>query len=84
MTIFIGICFFTYIADRYEGGFRLFVAACCCVFVNALLPINELFYYNKVFTVLINIAEMGGMYFFMLFLIEVKPKKIGLEDTEYF
>ena len=84
LLIFAALCFFIYLADRYHGNIRLFIAASCCLFVNALVPINELYYYNRVFTVLINIAEIAGFYFFMKFLIDAKPIQIKSFDQKYF
>ncbi len=72
MTLFVSSCFFIYISDKYTGGFKLFIAASCCLFVNGILPINELYFYSRVFTILINSVEIMGFFFFMRFLIDNK------------
>ncbi|WP_160114517.1 hypothetical protein [Aquimarina sp. AU474] len=81
---FSGVSFFIYVADRYEKSIYLFVAACCTLFVDALLAINELYYYNRVFTTLINIAEIAGVYFFTSFFIETKEITNRSTEKEYF
>ncbi len=89
-TIFISfisfatICLFIYMADRYFGNFRLLVVSSCCLFVSALLPINEFYYYNRAFTIVINIADTLWMYFFLRFLIDVKINEPKHEIEKYF
>ncbi len=80
---FVGTCFFIYIIDKFYGNFRLFITASCCLFVNGLLLINDFYYYSRVFTVLINIAETLGLYFFMKFFIEAKPIEAMSEKNGY-
>ncbi|MEW7290448.1 hypothetical protein [Aquimarina sp. 2304DJ70-9] len=82
--LFVAISFFIYISDRYEKSIYLFIAACCTLFVDALLAINELYYYTRVFTILINIAEIAGLYFFTSFFIETKNRDMELSEEEYF
>ncbi len=72
VLLFVGVCFFIYITDRYQGNFKLFISASCCLFVNALLLINHFYYYAREFTILANIAEIAGLYFFLQFLIEAR------------
>ncbi len=84
MVLFVVISFFVYLANRYEKVIFLFIAACCALFVNGLLGINELYYYNRVFTVLINIAEAMGVYFFTRFFIETKPINNKFLKEKYF
>ena len=75
LLIFIILCFMIYLADRFTGNLMLFIAASCCLMVNALLPINYFVFQTKVFVLLIHILELLGFYFFTLFLIESKEKK---------
>ena len=75
LLIFIILCFMIYLADRFTGNLMLFIAASCCLIVNALLPINYFVFQTKVFVLLIHILELLGFYFFTLFLIESKEKK---------
>ncbi len=84
LVVFSGVSFFIYVADRYEKSIYLFIAACCTLFVDALLAINELYYYNRVFTALINIAEIAGLYFFTSFFIETKEITNKSIEKEYF
>lgn len=83
LLFFTGLCFLIYIRDRYTDNFILFASACCCFFVNALLPINELFYYNRIFTIMLNIGEIFGIYFFMKFLISAKATESVDEIEKY-
>ncbi len=84
LLLFVTASFFIYVADRYEKSIYLFIAACCTLFVDALLAINELYYYTRVFTVLINIAEIAGLYFFTFFLIEAKLIDEKTSKEKYF
>ncbi len=84
LLLFVVVCFFIYEAQRFEKSIYLFVASCCTLFVDALLAINELYYYNRVFTILINITEIAGIYFFTIFFIETKFKKLESFDKQYF
>lgn len=83
LLFFTGLCFLIYIRDRYTQNFMLFASACCCLFVNALLPINELFFYNRVFTIFLNVGEIFGIFFFMKFLIDSKPTETVDEVEKY-
>jgi len=84
LLLFVFVSFFIYVANRYEKSVYLFIAACCTLFVDALLAINELYYYTRVFTVLINIAEIAGLYFFTLFLINIRKIKVRKVKDQYF
>ncbi|SEM12024.1 hypothetical protein SAMN04487910_4168 [Aquimarina amphilecti] len=72
LLFFVGTCFFIYIIDKYKGNFKLFVSASCCLFVNALLLISHFYYYAREFTILANLAEIAGLYFFLKFLIDAR------------
>ncbi len=84
LLLFVTVCFFIYSANRFEKSIYLFIAACCTLFVDGLLTINELYYYNKVFTVLINITEVVGLYFLTIFFIETKPLDEKYVSDKYF
>ncbi len=77
MLLFCVVSFFIYTADRFEKSMYPFIAACCTLFVDALLTINELYYYSRVFTVIINITEIIGIYFFAIFFIRAKPRDVN-------
>ncbi len=82
--LFSGVSFFIYLSDRYEKSIYLFIATCCTLFVDFLLAINEFYFYNRVFTVLINIAEIGGIYFFVSFFIETKRIDSSSKEEGHF
>ncbi len=84
LLLFVGICFFIYTIDKYYGNVRLFISASCCLFVSAFLLINYFYYYTRVFTILINIAEIVGLYFLLKFLIDAKPIQPGDESDNFF
>ena len=84
VLVFIGVSFVIFVADRYEKVIYLFIAACCTLFVDSLLGINELYYYNRVFTVLITITETTGLYFFTKFFIQTKECREVQKKTNYF
>ncbi len=84
LLIFVSTCFFIYLIDEFHGNFRLFITASCCLFVTALLLINDFYYYNRIFTVLINIVEIIGLYFFTKFLLDVKPIDSEYKEGNYF
>ena len=84
LFLFVTVCFFIYVADRYEKSIYLFIAACCTLFVDALLAINELYYYTRVFTILINITEIVGIYFFTIFFVYTKSISKNILDDKYF
>ncbi|WP_130287287.1 hypothetical protein [Aquimarina brevivitae] len=74
MVAFTICCFFIFVGDRYTGTFKLFIAASCCLVVNALIPVNYFVYYTKVFTLLINLFELVGFFLFTLFLVSATAK----------
>ncbi|GAA4278538.1 hypothetical protein JJQ60_03310 [Aquimarina mytili] len=84
LLLFVAVSFFIYVADRYEKSIYLFISACCTLFVDALLAISELYYYTRLFTVLINIAEIVGLYFFTIFLIKTKLVDVEELKEKYF
>ncbi len=84
LLLFVTICFLIYVSDRYKKSIYLFIAACCTLFVDALLAINELYYYSREFTILINGVEILGLYFFTKFFIDTKPIDIKSISDTYF
>ncbi len=83
LLAYVGSSYFIYITDRYKGGLKLLIVACLCMFIVCLIAINELFYYNVVFTVLIVSTHILGFYIFMKFLIETKPENITIDSKKY-
>ncbi len=82
--LFSAVNFMIYMVDRYEKSIYLFVTACCAICIDALLAINEMYYYTRVFTVVINSVEIIGLYFLVRFLIETKPRSVVPKDQNYF
>ncbi|TYP72276.1 hypothetical protein BD809_107161 [Aquimarina intermedia] len=80
---FVGVCMYIYLVNRYKGSFLLFISVCCCLFVNAFLPINEFYYYHVAFTVVINIAESLGLFFYTKFLVEAREREVVKEKNIY-
>ncbi|TPN82103.1 hypothetical protein FHK87_22000 [Aquimarina algicola] len=64
--------FIIYVSDRYEKSLYLFITACSALIADTLLTLNEMYYYSRVFTILINITETLGLYFFVSFFVETK------------
>jgi len=83
LLVFSGFCLVIYVMDRYEKTIYLFVSASSTILVFLLIAINELYYFNKAFTILFNAFEIVGLYFFASFFIETKVKKIS-GDELYF
>ncbi|WP_161634358.1 hypothetical protein [Aquimarina pacifica] len=77
LFLFVVISFFIYAADRYEKTVYLFIVAYCVLFANAVFIINELYYYDKLFIVLINVSDALGYYLFAGFFIETKLKRLS-------
>jgi len=71
---FILVSYLIYKQDRYRTVLNLIVVSCLCIFIVALLPINELYYTNNIFTLLVNIAHVLSLYIFMKFLVEEHPQ----------
>ncbi|WP_162897340.1 hypothetical protein [Aquimarina sp. AD1] len=74
-TVYMLVAYLIYMQDTYRDGLKLIIVSCLCIFIISLLPINELFYFNNIFTVLINVAHVLSMYIFMKFLLETTPEK---------
>jgi len=84
LLLFSACSFIVYKADRYEKGIYLFIATCCTLFTDALLAINELYYYTREFTVLANISEIIGLYFFTSFFVQTSLKDKTLDESDFF
>ena len=81
--LFSVVCFIVYLADRFEKSIYLFVTASCTIFIDSLLAINEIYYYTRVFTVIINIAEIIGLYFLTSFFVETRKKNLILKEENF-
>ncbi len=74
-TSYLLVSYLIYVQDMSKEGLKLIVIAFLCIFIVSLLPINELFYSSKIFTVFINIAHVLSLYLLMKFLIRTTPEK---------
>ncbi|WP_452229950.1 MULTISPECIES: hypothetical protein [unclassified Lacinutrix] len=61
-----------YINDNYANGTILLASGVCTIFNLALAPINEYFFYNKTFTVLLLFCHFLAIYLFMIFISKTK------------
>ncbi|WP_299432445.1 hypothetical protein [uncultured Aquimarina sp.] len=75
---FLGCCFIIYLRNRYTYSYYLLIAGSGCILVNALVPIQELYYNNLVFEAVIYTTDIVAMLFYLKFLINAKP----IEETE--
>ena len=72
---YLGCCFVIYLRNRYTHSYYLLIAASGCILVNALVPIQELYYNNSVFEAVIYATDIVAMFFYLKFLINAKPIK---------
>lgn len=72
LLVFTGVVAIIYTNDNYTNGVNLFISVIFTFFQIALSPINELFYYNRTFTVLIVICHLLSIYMFMTFISKTK------------
>ncbi|XMO86244.1 hypothetical protein AAFN75_15750 [Algibacter sp. AS12] len=64
-----------YLKNNYQHGTVLLGSGISSIFHIGLSPINEYFYFNKTFTVIIIISHFISIYLFMIFITKTKPKK---------
>lgn len=81
--IYVLITYAIYMQEMYQYSIQLIVVSCLCIFIVSLLPINEVVYSHDIFTVLINIAHVFSLYFFMKFLVETSPEKRIAQKEKY-
>ncbi|SFD39862.1 hypothetical protein [Algibacter pectinivorans] len=62
-----------YVKNNYQHGTVLLGSGISSIFHIGLSPINEYFYYNKTFTVIIIICHFISIYLFMVFITKTKP-----------
>ncbi|SEL20194.1 hypothetical protein SAMN04487910_2005 [Aquimarina amphilecti] len=75
---FLGCCFIIYLRNHYQYSYYLLIAASSCILVNALVPVQELYYNNVVFEAIIYSVDIIAMLFYLKFLIRTKP----MEETK--
>ncbi|WP_405208298.1 hypothetical protein [Aquimarina sp. LLG6339-5] len=72
---FLGCSFIIYLRNRYEYSYYLLIAASSCILVNALVPIQELYYNNVIFEAIIYSVDIIAMLFYLKFLVSTEPKQ---------
>ncbi|MHA7059139.1 hypothetical protein ACWGOQ_0018070 [Aquimarina sp. M1] len=77
------VAYAIYMQDMYKNGLQLLIVAFLCIFIVALLPINELFYPSDIFTVFVNIAHVLSLYLFMKFLAETTSENDTAINKKY-
>ena len=73
LLAYISISYYIYISDMYINGIKLLFAACFFIVIICLVPINELYYPNRIFLVFGNLGHLLGLYVFSAFLKESDP-----------
>ncbi|MBL0683690.1 hypothetical protein [Aquimarina mytili] len=76
---YLGCCFIIYLRNLYTHTYYLLIAASSSILVNAMLPIQELYYNSPVFEAIVYSADIVTMFFYLKFLILAKP----VENTDY-
>ncbi len=78
LLYFLGCCFIIYLRNKYQYSYYLLIAASSCALVNALVPIQELYYNNVIFEAIIYSVDVIAMLFYLKFLVSTKP----MEETK--
>ncbi len=87
-AIIVFLCYFfisykIYISNRYTSSISLLIIALLMLFGIPLLAINELFYFDRIFTILITITQILRYYIFTIFLIKTKLKAVPTDNQTY-
>ncbi|WP_299243982.1 hypothetical protein [uncultured Aquimarina sp.] len=78
---FLGCNFIIYLRNRYTHSYYLLIAASSCILVNALVPIQELYYRNSIFEAVIYSADIIAMLFYLKFLISAEPIEENIDSN---
>ena len=81
---YLGICFVIYLRNQFSHTNYLLLAAICCILVNTLVPIQELYYDNPFFTAVIYSVDVIAMFFYLQFLIYARPERGEKLFSDYF
>jgi len=90
-TVLVALCLFLYaitfamiyISDKYTNGPVLLASGVFNIFQMTLSSINEFFFYNRAFTVVIVICHILSIYLFMKFIAEAKVASINDMDETF-
>ena len=74
LFIYLGVCFIVYLRNQFSHTNYLLLAAICCILVNALVPVQELYYDNPLFKAVIYSVDIVAMFFYLKFLICTEPE----------
>lgn len=69
---YLGCCFMVYIRNQYSHGYYILIAAIGCTMVNAMLPVQELYYNNSFLDAFIYSTDVIAMLFYLKFLIRAQ------------
>ncbi|WP_378185701.1 hypothetical protein ACE939_11355 [Aquimarina sp. W85] len=79
---YLASCFVIYIRNQYSHAYYVLIAAICCILVNAMLPVQELYYNNSILDAVIYSTDVVAMLFYLKFLIAASY--IDKSDTPAF
>lgn len=85
-SLFIYVVIFSriYLNNNYDNTIIIFASGIASLFNIGLSPINEYYFYNKTFTILILICHYLSIYLFMKFISETNSKdKKNIEETYF-
>ena len=77
-------CFLVYLQSNYTHTIYLFMSASGSIFVNAMVPIHELYLPHNFFAAILNVIDFISMFLFLQFLIKAELKDKGSVGVEYF
>lgn len=71
-TLFLGVCYYIYIATRTILSAALMVAASCFLIVNVVTILNEIYMPLGIFAILTHVLQIVGQFFLIKFLMAEK------------
>ena len=83
LFLYVTSSYLVYSTQVYKGSIRLILIVSTWMFLNSMIPINELLFYHKIFASLIVINIIVGIVFFLIFLLQTKPEN-NPNETEHF
>lgn len=77
-------CFLVYLQNNYTHTMYLFISASGSIFVNAMVPIHELYLPHNFFAAILNVIDFISLFLFLKFLICAKVKSGNIEEARFF
>jgi len=71
-ALFLGVCYYIYIATRTILSAALMVAASCFLIVNVVTILNEIYMPLGIFAILTHVLQIVGQFFLIKFLMAEK------------